>query len=79
MRTWIFLPLFFTLFVNPEDHSQESTGAIIWDFEVLPQNSSAAVVQASKIQETKAIDAYCLKTFNGWAKSKNGLCEMFHS
>ncbi|KAJ7371633.1 hypothetical protein OS493_024312 [Desmophyllum pertusum] len=46
-------------FVNPDDNSEESTGALIWDFEVLRRNSSAAVVQASTIFEAKAIDGCC--------------------
>lgn len=46
-------------FVNPADNSEESTGALIWDFEVLRRNSLAAVVQASTIHEAKHIDACC--------------------
>lgn len=32
---------------------------MIWDLEVLRRNSAAAVVQASAIQQEKAIDAFC--------------------
>ena len=45
--------------MNPDDKSQESTGSLIWDFEVLRRNSSAAPVQALAIQEAKAIDVFC--------------------
>jgi len=46
-------------FVNPEDNSEELLGSLIWDLEVLRRNSAAAVVQASAIQQEKAIDAFC--------------------
>ena len=45
--------------MNPEDKSQESTGSLIWDFEVLRRYSSAAPVQALAIQGAKAIDFFC--------------------
>ena len=47
------------MFVNPTDNSEELTRALIWDYEELHQNSSAAVVQASTIHEAKANDACC--------------------
>ena len=43
---WKALLLIFLQFVNPEDKTQESTGALIWGFEILRRNCSAAVVQA---------------------------------